>query len=42
MEAALLVKIYQMKLLKSIWCILLVLRTCFNSFSIQLEEHQEI
>jgi len=40
MVAALLVKICQMKLLKKVWCILLVLCTLFNSFSIQLEAHQ--
>ena len=40
MVTALLVKHYQIKLLKKVWCILLVLCTWFNSFSIQLEAHQ--
>ena len=40
MVTALLVKNYQIKLLKKVWCILLVLCTWFNSFSIQLEAHQ--
>ena len=40
MVAVLLVKTYQIKLLKKVWCILLVLSTWFNSFSIQLEARQ--
>jgi len=40
MVTALLVENYQIKLLEKIWCILLVLCTLFNSFSIQLEAHQ--
>jgi len=40
MVTALLVENYQIKLLKKIWCILLVLCTLFNSFSIQLKAHQ--
>jgi len=34
-------KKYQIKLLKKVWCILLVLRTWFNSFAIQFEAHQD-
>jgi len=41
MVAALLVKDYQIKLLKKAWYILLVLCTWFNSFSIQREGHQD-
>ena len=40
MVTALLVKNYQIKLLKKVWCILSVLCTWFNSFSIQVEAHQ--
>ena len=39
MVTALLLENYQIKLLKKISCILLVLCTLFNSFSIQLEAH---
>jgi len=42
MVRALLVKNYQIKLLKMLWYILLVLCTCFNSVSIQLETQQDI
>jgi len=41
MVTALLVKNYLSKLLKKVWFILLVLCTSFNSFSIQLEAHQD-
>jgi len=36
-----LVNNYQIKLLKKVWYILLVLCTWFNSFFIQLEAHQD-
>jgi len=39
MVRALLVKIYQIQLLKEVWYVLIVLCTWFNSFSIQLETH---
>jgi len=41
MAAVLLVKNYHINLLKKVWYILLVLCTSFNSFSIQLETHQD-
>jgi len=41
MVRALLVKNYQMELLKKVWCIIVFLCTISNSFSIQLEAHQD-
>jgi len=41
MVAALLAKNYQIKLLKKVWYILMVLCTWFNSFSIQREAHED-
>jgi len=41
MVKALLAKNYQIKLLKKVWYILLVLCTWLYSFSIHLEAHQD-